>query len=179
MSAITFKARRGRAGNWAAMAGGVLLAMPVWGGPALAPGQSAPPLVARSFSGEAIDLAALHGQVVVLNFWASWCVPCRREMPLLEALHREYRDRGVTVLGLSADDRHDRRAAIQAAQAISYAAGMLDDATVNGFGAPPGLPLTYIISRAGTIGAILRAKQGSVSVEQLRAAIESQLKESS
>jgi len=171
MSAITSRRACGLA------AGLLVLASTAYAAAAPAVGQPAPALVARSFAGAELDLSAMRGQVVVLNFWASWCGPCRSEMPLLESLYREYRDRGVTVIGLSADDPHDRRAAVKAAQGISYAVGLLDDAPVNGFGAPPGLPLTYIISPSGTVRGILRANQGPVSVAQLRAAIEAQLRE--
>jgi thiol-disulfide isomerase/thioredoxin len=135
-------------------------------------GQAAPPLVARSFTGATFDLASLRGQVVVLNFWASWCVPCREEMPLLDALGREYRDRGVLVVGLSADDRHDRRDAEAAARAVGYFTGLLGDASANGFGAPQRLPLTYIISPAGLISAVLSANRGPLSAAQLRAAVD-------
>ncbi len=134
-------------------------------------GQPAPALLARQFDGQVIDLAALRGQVVVLNFWASWCTPCRAEMPLLDALAREYRDRGVTVIGLSADDRHDRRDALKAANGFHYRLGMLSDAATNEFGPPREIPLTYIIGRDGAIKAILRANQGAVSAEQLRAVV--------
>lgn len=64
----------------------------------LAPGFSLPDL-----SGQERSLEEFKGQVVLLNFWATWCGPCRHEMPSLEALHRKYRDRGFTVLGLSLD----------------------------------------------------------------------------
>lgn len=140
-----------------------------------AEGQPAPTLAGRSFSGETFDLNALKGHVVVLNFWASWCDPCRAEMPLLDALQREYRERGVVVLGLSADDRHDRKEALQASRAVGYETGMLAEATSNGFGTPQVLPLTYIISRAGTVAAVLRANRGPLSSDQLRSAIEQAL----
>ncbi len=52
------------------------------------------------------ELAGLRGQVVVLNFWATWCPPCVAEMPSLERLHQKFKDRGVVVLGISVD--HDR-----------------------------------------------------------------------
>ena len=140
-----------------------------------APGQSAPALVARSFSGESLELATLRGKVVVLNFWASWCGPCRGEMPLLDALAREYQERGVVVVGLSADDRHDRKDAVAAARSVSYFTGLLNEAPSNGFGSPQLLPLTYIIARTGTISAVLRANQAALSAAQLRAAIDAAL----
>jgi len=107
-----------------------------------AAGQPAPALTAVSFAGANIDLAALRGKVVVLNFWASWCEPCRREMPLLDSLAQQYHER-VVVLGLSADDRHDRKDAVNISHAVSYPTGMLAEAGSNGFGMPQVLPLTY------------------------------------
>lgn len=135
-------------------------------------GETAPPLVARAFTGATIEIAALRGQVVVLNFWASWCVPCREEMPLLDALSREYRDRGVVVAGLSADDRHDRKYAVAAARSVSYFTGLLSEAPSNGFGSPQVLPLTYIIARTGMVSAVLSANRGALSASQLRAAVD-------
>ncbi|MCL6565904.1 MAG: TlpA family protein disulfide reductase [Acidobacteriia bacterium] len=65
--------------------------------------EAAAELSLQSLDGEARSLAAYRGQVVVLNFWATWCKPCREEMPLLEKIHREYTDRGVVVIGASVD----------------------------------------------------------------------------
>jgi thiol-disulfide isomerase/thioredoxin len=148
----------------------------LWAGVALcggppAPGQEAPALAARSFSGEPIDLRSLRGKVVVLNFWASWCVPCRAEMPELESLYRDKKDQGVTVIGLSADDRHDRADAVKAAALVSYPVGLLSEAPVNGFGTPQVLPLTYIIDATGKVSAVLSANRGPISAGQLRSAV--------
>jgi thiol-disulfide isomerase/thioredoxin len=57
------------------------------------------------FSGETLRLSDLQGQVVVMNFWASWCGPCVAEMPAFERVYNEYRDRGVTFLGIDTQDR--------------------------------------------------------------------------
>jgi thiol-disulfide isomerase/thioredoxin len=155
--------------------GGVLLASSVLGdGPPRA-GQTAPALMARTFSGEPIDLGALRGKGVVLNFWASWCVPCRQEMPALDALYKEGWEQGVTVIGLSADDRHDRADAVKAARTVSYPVGLLSEATVNDFGAPQVLPLTYVIARNGTIASVLSANKGALSAAELRQIVSSQL----
>lgn len=64
-------------------------------------GGQAPDFTVTTFDGATIQLSDLRGQVVVLNFWASWCIPCRVEAPLLEALYQRYRDRGLVVLGIS------------------------------------------------------------------------------
>lgn len=143
--------------------------------PALQAGQPAPALVIRQFDGALLDLAALRGRVVVLNFWASWCGPCRSEMPALETLSREFRSQGVVVVGVSADDRHDRADALKAAQRFTYPIGLLTDAQVNGFGWPRALPLTYIVAADGTIAAAMYANHGALSVEELRSAVQSSL----
>jgi len=149
-----------------------ILAARAWAGPPPTQGMPAPALAGRSFGGEAFDLSNWRGKVVVLNFWASWCGPCRDEMPMLDALQRDYRERGVVVLGLSADDRHDRRDALAASQGVAYMTGMLAESSVNGFGAPQMLPLTYVIDRAGKLSAVLRANRGALSAGELRVAVD-------
>lgn len=73
-------------------------------GSPLAPGDAAPALVLPSLSGPPVDLAALRGQVVVLNFWATWCAPCVAEMPSLERLHRALGPEGLAVVTVSVDE---------------------------------------------------------------------------
>ena len=64
-------------------------------------GKPAPEFTLPLFDGGEISLAELRGKVVVINFWASWCDPCREEAPVLERMWREYRDRGVVFLGVN------------------------------------------------------------------------------
>ncbi len=66
-------------------------------------GPAAPALTGRTLDGEPFDLQAYRGQVVLLNVWATWCDPCREEMPELQALHTRHRDQGFTVIGVSVD----------------------------------------------------------------------------
>lgn len=69
-------------------------------------GKPAPDLKTTSLDGAAFDLAALRGKVVLLDFWAVWCEPCKRELPLLEKLHQEFREQGLAVVGVNIDDEN-------------------------------------------------------------------------
>ena len=67
-------------------------------------GAIAPAYAAPSLAGDSVRLADLHGSVVLLNVWATWCIPCRREIPELQALHQQFSGRGLRVIGVSVDD---------------------------------------------------------------------------
>lgn len=66
-------------------------------------GGEAPDFTLQSRAGEAVSLAGLRGQVVLVNFWATWCAPCRQEMPLLDAIYRRYEPMGFTLLGVNVE----------------------------------------------------------------------------
>ena len=66
-------------------------------------GAHAPAYGALNMAGDSLDLAAMKGQVVLLNVWATWCIPCRREVPELQALHQDMEARGLRVWGVSID----------------------------------------------------------------------------
>jgi peroxiredoxin len=65
----------------------------------------APNFTLKSLSGKNIKLSELTGNVVLVNFWASWCAPCRQEMPLLNAIHNKYEPLGFTVLGVNVEEK--------------------------------------------------------------------------
>ena len=67
----------------------------------LGSGSPAPPLDLTLLNGGSLRLADLKGKVVVLNFWASWCIPCRKEMPALQAIWQEYQEQGVIFVGVA------------------------------------------------------------------------------
>jgi cytochrome c biogenesis protein CcmG, thiol:disulfide interchange protein DsbE len=116
--------------------------------------QPAPALTIEELNGQTFDLAAQRGKVTIVNFWATWCPPCRKEMPVLDAFYRRYHAQGLEMIGLSADRPHDRSEVAKVMQSYSYPAAMLDDATSDGFNDPSALPVTYVFDRSG----ILRAK---------------------
>ena len=91
-------------------------------------GQTAPALTVEELNGQPFDLAGERGKVTIVNFWATWCEPCRKEIPALEAIYRRYHDQGLEVIGMSADRPHDRASVKEMAQSMGYPAAMLEDA---------------------------------------------------
>jgi cytochrome c biogenesis protein CcmG, thiol:disulfide interchange protein DsbE len=114
-------------------------------------GEAAPPLVVTAFDGTVIDLAKLRGKVVLVNFWATWCAPCRREMPTFDAFYRRHRGENFELVGISIDFPRDAAKMRKAAAPLAYPIAWIDDAGVNGFGAPDGVPITYVIDADGIV----------------------------
>ena len=120
-------------------------------------GAAAPSLVAKELDGGTFDLGALRGKVVVVNFWATWCPPCRQEMPALDAVYRRYHGRGLEIIGLcvAGTRARDRAEAVEVMGSVSYPGALLRDAEANGFGTPGALPVTYVVDRDGIVRARL------------------------
>ena len=114
-------------------------------------GASAPDFVLRRFDGGDLRLADLRGRVLVVNFWASWCGPCREEAAALEAVWRRYRDAGLVLVGVNIQDRDAAARAFLAETGASY------PNVVDGTGATSiaygiyGVPETFVIDRQGRI----------------------------
>ncbi len=124
-----------------------------WAGPALAieAGQPAPPLQAQQLDGGAYKLAAHKGEVVILNFWATWCVPCRAELPAFAEFYRRHQAEGLSVLAVSMDDPEDLAKVRDVAKALPFPAAMYADTQVAGYGRIWRLPITFVIGRDGVL----------------------------
>lgn len=143
--------------------------------PGQATGQPAPDVTLTLLDGEQIDLASLRGKVVVLNFWASWCEPCRAEMPLLQAFWDEAQASGerIEILGVGIrTDRDDDARAFVAQGNFTYPIGRDTDIDGPGigpieaaFGVPPAYPSTVVIRPDGIVD---RYHLGPVNAEMLR-----------
>jgi cytochrome c biogenesis protein CcmG, thiol:disulfide interchange protein DsbE len=134
--------------------------------------QPAPPLIVRQLDGRQFDLAKLRGKVVLVNVWATWCSPCRVEMPTLNAFYRRYHSQGLDLLGLSIDEASDAAQVRQVMKQFSYPGALASSAKVNGFGEPIAVPVTYVIDARGVIRAQLQAEGPSgVSKQALEEAV--------
>jgi peroxiredoxin len=125
-------------------------------GPAFAAATAQPPAPAPDFSlaardGGTVQLSSLKGQVVMINFWATWCGPCRQEMPLLEQLHAKYEPLGFTLLGVNVEP--DSAAATTWLKGMPVTFPILFDtqnAVAEQFGVM-GMPSSVFVDREGRV----------------------------
>jgi thiol-disulfide isomerase/thioredoxin len=113
--------------------------------------EAAPALVATALDGQTFDLASLRGKVILVNFWATWCVPCRKEMPVLDAFYQRHRGEGIELIGISIDFARDSAKMRKAGGAVAYPVAWANEIAVNGFGTPAGVPVTYVIDTKGVV----------------------------
>jgi peroxiredoxin len=124
-----------------------------------APGGSAPDFTLRTADGKNLRLHEQRGRVVLVNFWATWCGPCRQEMPLLEQLHQKYQGSGFTLLGVNVDS--DSRQAISLASKLGVSFPVLLDGekTVSKLYDLNSMPSTLLIDRDGKVRYVHRGYQ--------------------
>jgi cytochrome c biogenesis protein CcmG, thiol:disulfide interchange protein DsbE len=118
---------------------------------ALDAGQAAPEIALKDLSGKAIKLSELKGKVVLVDFWASWCGPCRESLPVLEKLSKQYKDKGFVVLGVNIDN--DLAAAQKFLKDVPVSFPIVSDTgkQVAKSYAPPTMPSSYLVDKSGKV----------------------------
>lgn len=114
-------------------------------------GKAAPALVLTVLDGATFDLTKLKGRVVLVNYWATWCAPCRKEMPKLNAFYRRYHGRGLEIIGISIDFPRDFQKVQKVIQAVGYPTAVSKALSEDGFGTPKGVPITWVIDGDGKV----------------------------
>ena len=145
-----------RARAAAALLAAALLAACGEGAPQLATvevGRPAPAYEARTLDGDTASLAALRGAPVLLNIWATWCHPCRTEIPELERLHQQHAARGLRIVGVSIDAGGEDAAVREfaAEYGMTFPVWRDADGRVSTLFDAIGVPATYLIGRDGTL----------------------------
>jgi len=115
--------------------------------------RAAPQFVRKDLAGQTVSLRAYRGKVVLLNFWATWCGPCRVELPRFAAWQARYGADGLQVIAVSMDDGDGPVRALMAKLKPGYPIVMGDDRLGTLYGGILGLPVTYLIERDGKVAA--------------------------
>src|SRR5579863_9423201 len=119
---------------------------------ALRVGEPAPLATLVALDGQRISTSELLGHVVILTFWATWCGPCREELPLLSAYAARHAAEGLTVLGFALDSPEDDPHKVQkAARSLSFPVGLLANSSVPGYGRIWRIPVNFTINRKGQL----------------------------
>src|ERR1700691_3602231 len=101
--------------------------------------------------GDPVGLAELKGQVVLINFWASWCGPCRQEMPVLDQLYRKYKPAGFTLLGVNVEPKSADALGFLKTTPVSFPILFDTQSKVSNLYEVAGMPSTVIVDRKGTV----------------------------
>jgi thiol-disulfide isomerase/thioredoxin len=137
----------------AAVAAALAIALPALAGNTSGP---APSFTLASRAGQDVSLAQYKGQVVMINFWASWCGPCRQEMPLLESIYKKYNRMGFTLLGVNVEPNSQAANDWLKATPVSFPILYDKDSKVSKLYDVAGMPSTVIIDRSGNLRVLHR-----------------------
>ena len=138
----------------AAIAAALSVSLPALAGPSAA--APAPAFKLASRAGQDVSLEQYKGQVVMLNFWASWCGPCRQEMPLLESIYKKYNKMGFTLIGVNVEPDSNAANEWLKATPVSFPILYDRDSKVSKLYDVAGMPSTVIIDRSGKLRVLHR-----------------------
>jgi len=114
-------------------------------------GEPAPDFTLKSRSGENVKLSELRGEVVMINFWASWCAPCRQEMPLLEDIYKKYSELGFVLLGVNVEEDSSKAAELLREIPVSFPILYDNTNEVTKLYKVVAMPTTVMVDRDGTL----------------------------
>jgi cytochrome c biogenesis protein CcmG, thiol:disulfide interchange protein DsbE len=129
----------------------------------------APQFQMTTYDGQQFSLSDLRGSIVVLNFWASWCVPCRTEAPDLEQVSQTYADRGVRVVGVTYLDTDEDARAFMAEFGMTYINGLDGGSRISDLYRVQAVPETFVIDQQGNVVYFFA---GPINLEQLVATLD-------
>ena len=139
---------------------GVVLAIGASVAPAaVAPAGVAPDFTLRSIDGPNLRLQEQRGRVVLVNFWATWCGPCRQEMPHLNRLYEKYRASGFVLLGVNVDDDQGKAAGVAAKLGLKFPVLLDTDKKVSQLYDMSAMPATVLIDKDGRVKYLHRGYQ--------------------
>jgi peroxiredoxin len=131
-------------------------------------GQRAPQFALPTLKGNKVSLAGLRGKVVLIDFWAQWCEPCKKELPQLEKLSRDYGGRGVVILTINIDKQRTN------AERLAKQLGLTLDVLLDPAGSvaatydPPKMPTSFVVDQRGIVRYVNEGFDGPKDIDRLR-----------
>lgn len=119
--------------------------------------------------GKSVSLSDYKGKVVLVNFWATWCPPCRQEVPDFVKVQQELRPKGFEIVGISLDDGPDPVVGFVEEQKVNYAVAMGNNEIAQQYGGVRAIPTSFLLDREGKI---VKQYQGAIDADTLRQAIQ-------
>jgi len=166
------RARRGWTGALSLLAGGLLACATVARCAELAVGAPMPVVQAMLLDGATrMRVGGGPGKVTIVNFWATWCAPCRAEMPAIQAYYERHRDQGLEVLAISMDDPRHLAEVRKIASAFDFAIALKRDADFRSLGRIWRMPSTFVVDREGVLRKNGHEGDPTVDVDSLEALV--------
>jgi thiol-disulfide isomerase/thioredoxin len=135
-----------------------------------------PVLRVKTFDGKIFDLKDKKGKVVIVNFWAKWCVYCVKEMPILDGLYKKYPGK-IEVIGISVDPKRSRAGVAKAAKKFSYPNSTIFEVEQISFEEPTVIPLSYVVDGSGKVRMIIQGNDEKISLSDFEIRIQPLLSE--
>jgi len=142
--------------------------------PAPRPDFPAPPFSLLSLEGQEVQLADFKGRAVVVNFWASWCPPCRAEMPAFQKIYGEYESKGLVILAVNSQESHTNAFDFAQSYTLTFPILLDEDGEISNRYRAASLPTTFFINKDGLIREVIYG--GPISEANLRIQVEKLLK---
>lgn len=132
--------------------------------------ETAPEFSFKDLSGKNVRLSDFRGKVVLVNFWASWCPPCKMEIPGFQKIYETYKDKGFTVIGIATDDVSP---SFIKDMGMTYPVALADGKVIRDYGNISGIPASFLVGRDGRI---IKKVMGMYFESSLKSDLENALK---